>query len=1165
MPAKKGKIFPSFEGEFNLPKTEEEVLKFWKTNQIFEKSLKKNEGKKRFVFYEGPPYANGRPGIHHVLARVVKDVILRFRSMQGYFVPRRAGWDTHGLPVEIAAEKALGIKSKRDIEKFGIAEFNKKAKEFVWIYKDEWENMTERIGYWLDLKNAYITYENKYIETLWWILKRIWEKKLLQKSHKVVPWCTRCGTALSSHELAQGYRDIEENSVYIKFKLVPGQKFGKFKTDNNTYVLSWTTTPWTLPGNVALAVGEKIEYSLVGSGKEKYIVAADLKEKVVKEGDVMGTVPGRALVGLKYKQLFDVPSLKNPKAHSIYGADFVTTTDGTGVVHTAVMYGEDDYRLGAKVGLPQKHTVDDTGRFTKDVKGLSGKYVKEEATEKKIIAILKKNNQLLRTEPYLHEYPFCWRCGTAVIYYVRDSWFITMTKLREDLLAQNKKINWLPSHLKEGRFGEWLREVKDWNLSRERYWGTPLPIWECAKCGHAEVLGSASELNAAAGGAKNEYWIMRHGEAQGNVKKIIDSGDQNFHLTKKGEISARAAAKKLKTAEIDIIFSSPLPRTKETAKIVAQELGIKKIIFDTRLREINLGELSGRPIKEYGEILPTTKEKFEKNVGPKSESLRDVRKRVWEFIKEIEKKHARKRILVVSHGDTLCMFSEAALGWSEEETAVKKMDKQGEFINLGEVRKVSLGVFPRNETGEADFHKPFIDEIKINCPKCRAKVSRVKEIADVWFDSGAMPFAQNHYPFENKDSVDKKKMYPADYIAEGMDQTRGWFYTLLAEATALGYRAPYKNVVSLGLINDKFGQKMSKSKGNVVDPWAVINKFGTDALRWYLFTAAPLGEPKNFDEAEVGKVFRKIHLIVWNSLAFLKTYGVPGVTKPQAKNILDRWMLERLDECSKDVFGKLGNYEIREAALLIETLIDDLSRWYIRRSRRRFQRSTNPTDLAAASATLRHILHELSKLMAPFSPFFAEALYSSAGGGKESVHLDGWTKTQEAPKSDLVSLMAEVRKTASDALAKRAELGIKVRQPLKSLTLKSQALKKQKELLAILKEEVNVKEIFFNSALNEELVLDTVITPQLKEEGVLRELTRMVQDLRQKAGYRPQDKIVLLAEIHGIFSDLLKRNEKFMKTEVGAKSIEYKRGKKFGAEAETKLEGEPIWLAVRKV
>ncbi len=1178
------------EDGFNLPKLEEKVLSFWDERKIFEKSLAarkpngkgavgRGKGAKTFVFYEGPPYANGRPGIHHVPARVVKDVMLRYKTMRGYFVPRKAGWDTHGLPVEMAAEKALGLKSKRDIEKYGIRAFNEKAKEQVWIYKDEWERLTRRIGYWLDLKNAYVTYEPEYIETIWWTLAQMWKRKLLAKGFKVVPWCTRCGTALSSHELAQGYQEVIDRSVYVKFRLRPDQRVSTFVSDKNTYFLSWTTTPWTLPGNVALAVGEDIAYVMVRTtspDRASYIVAKDLASTIFKDADfaVMGEFPGRRLVGLAYEPLFDVAALRSAASYRVHSAGFVTTTDGTGIVHTAVMYGEDDYELGRRVGLPERHTVDEDGRFTKDVPGFAGDYVKAKETEEKIFKYLEKQGTLFKIETYTHEYPHCWRCGTPVLYYARTSWFIGMAKLRADLLRRNKKINWMPEHVRAGRFGEWLREVKDWNLSRERYWGSPLPIWECGKCGHTEVVGGLDRLSALAGGAKNRYWVMRHGEAEGNAWGIIDSGDQKFHLTAKGKAQVAKTGEKLKGSGIDLIVASDILRAKETTEIVAKSLGVKTVVFDKRLREIFLGSLSGQSVGEYWKRVPSQEDRFMEHAAPGAESLRDVRKRVWEFLQEAEKKWAGKKILVVSHEDTLWMLSEVALGWSESATAKKKSDRERTFMDPGACFPLDIKNIPRDETGAVDLHRPFVDEVHFGCAKCGGEMWRVKEVADVWYDSGAMPLAQAHFPFEigpagrraaARPRPEAHIAYPADYIAEGMDQTRGWFYTLLAIATALGYEAPYKNVITFGLMNDKFGRKMSKSKGNAVDPFTVIDKYGADAVRWYFFTGTPFGEPKNFDEAEIAKAFRKTHLIVYNSFVFWKTYAtIPQTALKPSKNILDKWILARLAELIASVTQKLDHYEIREAALELDAFTDDLSRWYIRRSRRRLQRPEDQKDFAAASATLGNALLTLAKLMAPFTPFFSEMLYAPLGGRKESVHFDDWPQAAKgATDKKLIAGMAAARELAAAGLAKRAEAGIKVRQPLASMKI---GVVLGRELQKVLADEVNVKAIVHDRKLDGSAVeLDTKITGELREEGLVRELARMVQELRQKASLAPKDKIVLMLDLPAEARRAVEKNEASLKTDVGAKVIEYRRSDKFTAESATKLEEQETWIGLRKI
>ncbi len=1182
----------------NLPLAEEKILKFWEKNKIFEKSveLRKTHSRKPFVFYEGPPYANGKPGIHHVLARIYKDIILRYKAMRGHYVPRRAGWDTHGLPVEIAAEKTLGLKSKKDIEKFGIERFNEEARKAVWIYKDEWENLTKRIGYWLDLKNAYITCSSDYIETLWWVLSQIWKRKLLYKAHKVVPWCPRCGTALSSHELAQGYEEVEDNSVYVKFKLKQEVSSIKYQVSGvkDIYILSWTTTPWTLPGNVALAVGKSIKYlvaSIEGSD-EKYILAADLAEKVLSAGyKILATLDGKDLVGLKYEPLFNIPKLRNEKSHKIYAADFVTTEEGTGVVHTAAMYGEDDYNLGRKIGLPQHHTVDEDGKFTKEVKGFLGMQVKDKKTEEKIISYLKSKNYLLKTEPYKHEYPFCWRCGAAVLYYARTSWFIAMSKLRKELLKSNSKINWVPGHVKEGRFGEWLKEAKDWNLSRERYWGAPMPVWECAN-GHTAVISSLNELKEKAV-QQNEFFFLRHGEADSNVRKItgpsVDMKKYTSRLTEKGKVQIKEIAGVLAKKKINLIISSPLARTRETAKIVAK-VTKAKIIYKKELIDINPGIFILKPEREQNAYFKDRSVKFG-TPPPGGESWNEAKKRMAKVFSEINSKFRVKRILIVSHGDPLWLLKGALEGFSNEEIL------RAPYPETGELYEVDARPLPLDGSGNLDIHRPYVDSITLRCSECGREMKRIKEVADVWFDSGAMPLAQSHFPFDcaknskheirNSKQTTSSKLqdpsscvdYPADYICEAMDQTRGWFYTLLSVATALGYETPYKNVISLGLINDKFGQKMSKSKGNIVEPFEVIGKYGADAVRWYFYTATPPGEPKNFDESEIGKVYRKFHLIFWNSVVFYKTYG-QRTTRDQrpetSKNILDKWILARLSEVVSEVTKNLEKYRVREAALALESFLDDLSRWYIRRSRRRFSaafKDANKNDLKdyeAASRTLSFALSEFAKLVAPFTPFFAEIVYRELGGGN-SVHLEDWPKAVSSIKYQvsrkLIQEMAEARRIASLALAKRAELGIKVRQPLASLKIRStkSEIRNEKEIFEILADEVNVKKITFDSKISGEVEFDTEITHELKEERIIRELVRIIQELRQRAGMKPGQKMDLMMELPQELKSLVSRGEKFLKSEVGAKRISYKKSGKFSAETETKIDDMRMLVGLKKL
>ncbi len=998
--------------EFKLPDIEERVLKFWADHDVFRRSVDARKEAKPFRFFEGPPTANGRPAIHHVLARAFKDVVLRYKTMRGYYVPRRAGWDTHGLPVELEVEKELGIKSKQEIEKFGIAQFNERAKASVWKYKDEWEKLTARVGFWLDFANPYVTYANDYVESLWWVFSQFAKKKLLKKSYKVVPWCPRCQTTLSSHELGQpgAYQLTKDPSVYVKFEIRNSKSETNSKNQTSeklkTYLLVWTTTPWTLPANVAVAVNPKLTYTQYKVGGE--LLWSYDKPPVVNgvELEIVGRMSGRKLVGLQYEPFYDTKNQKNKKSkkqlHVVVAASFVETEQGTGLVHIAPAFGEDDFTIGVKMlkmrveDIPM--TVDEAGMVTADVPG-KGKFIKQ--ADRDILDDLRARGLLHHADTFEHEYPFCWRCSTPLLYFARLSWFVEMSRLRKKLLAENKKINWIPSHIQDGRFGEWLREVKDWAISRERYWGTPLPIWECEKCSAPRVVGSLADLD------KFAYWSNKR-----------------------------------------------------------------------------------RPLSEHN--------------------------------------------------------------------------------------------YPYNAQGELDVHRPYIDQIYLTCAKCKSRMRRVKEVADVWFDSGAMPYAQWHYPFENKDLVDSGAQYPADYIAEGMDQTRGWFYTLLAVAVALGRTVPYLNVISFGLLLDKNGQKMSKSKGNVVDPWAMFSKYGADVVRWHFYTINPPGEPKRFDEQDLLKASRRFFAIIYNSLVFLKTYGNVGGSKieHQPSHVLDRWILARLEALVADVTTKLDAYEVGEAGRSIEGFVDDLSRWYIRRSRGRFREVESKkenvesggrrgSDREQASATLRHILLRISKIIAPFTPFFAEALYQELrthdARFAESVHLADFPLADETLiDAELIAQMDEVRRLATLGLAARASVKIKVRQPLKQLKVKSVKLKVTEELLKILKDEVNVKEIVFDAKIANEVELDTVITPELREEGLLREFVRIVQELRQTANYKQGERARLFAVIPPELQAVVEKNLAQFQAQTSLSVVEFKRAEKFDVESVTNFDGAEIWLAIRK-
>jgi len=715
---------------FDFKRVESKILDFWEQHKTFEKSLSQRNPKKRFVFYEGPPTANGKPGVHHMLARSFKDLYGRYKTMQGMYVLRKAGWDTHGLPVELEVEKELGFKNKKDIEAYGIAKFNRKAKESVWKYKNEWEEMTKRMGYWIDLEHPYITYETPYIESIWAILKNIHNKELLYQAHRVVPFCTRCGTALSSHEVAQGYKVVKENSVYIKFKL-KSEKFGK-----NVSILSWTTTPWTLSGNVALAVRKDIEYVVVEYEKAKLILAKDLVQSIFgKDIKIIQEFGGNDLEGLEYEPLFDISQLKSDKSYRIYSADFVTTTDGTGIVHTAVMYGEDDYELGTKLGLPKVHTVDELGKFIEVNDELDGKYVKAKETENTIIEYLRKNGNLLKEVEYEHDYPFCWRCDTPLLYYAKTSWFIKMSVVNKQLLENNEKVNWIPEHIKHGRFGQWLKEGKDWALSRERYWGTPLPIWKCVKCEETGAVGSIEELETHTFGSGNTYYVMRHGLTTRGENTTMTVSSQLEHdtysLTEEGQEQIRQAIEKLAALErIDLIYTSPFRRTKETAEIAGRILH-QEAEVDERLQEISHGAACEGKSHKLCPVASRTNFEIKDDGG---ESRNDVRRRFMDFMQEMESTHRNKKILIVSHGDPIWLFTTISQGMTENEI-VAGDTRERWFPQTGVIRKLEWRNIPRNELGELDLHRPFIDEVTLKCESCNADMHRVPELIDVWFDS----------------------------------------------------------------------------------------------------------------------------------------------------------------------------------------------------------------------------------------------------------------------------------------------------------------------------------------------------------------------------------------------------------------------------------------------
>ena len=1021
---------------------EKEITNLWTARNVIKKNFDMNQDGEYFTFYDGPPTANGRPHVGHVLTRVMKDIIPRYKVMKGYKVIRKAGWDTHGLPVELEIEKKLGISGKEQIEDYGVEKFVKECKESVFTYVSMWEKMTNQIGYWVDMENPYVTYHNSYIESVWWALKQMWDKGLLYEGHKVMPYCPRCGTALSSHEVAQGYKDVKDLTCVAKFKV---------EGEDNKYILAWTTTPWTLPSNLALCINKAYTYIEAKVGDEILILAKDLVDKVLGEDyEIAREFPGTQLLGTKYEQLMPFGKVEG-KAFEVIHGDYVTLSDGTGVVHIAPAYGEDDSLVAKANGITFINLVDREGKFVEEVTPWAGKFVKK--CDESICKWLEENNKLFKSERYLHSYPHCWRCDTPLLYYPKESWFVAMTTLRDKLLENNNKINWYPDNIRTGRFGKFLENVIDWGISRDRYWGTPLPIWSC-ECGHKECIGSIEEL---------------------------------------------------------------------------------------------------------------------KNKG----------------------------------------------------------------INVPE---------------DIELHKPYIDNVHLKCEKCGKEMTRANEVIDCWFDSGSMPFAQLHYPFENKELFEQN--YPAQFISEAVDQTRGWFYTLLAISTAIFDRNPFENCIVLGHVLDKKGLKMSKSKGNVVDPFDVLDAQGADATRWHFYTASAPWLPTRFSIDDVGEAGRKFMGTLWNVYSFYVLYAELDQFNPLqyadfvSENVMDKWIMSKLNTLVKDVEAMLDSYQITQAALDIEEFTDELSNWYVRRNRGRYWTQDLTDDKIGAYVTLYKVLTTVIKVAAPFVPFITENIYQNLVVGldenaPESIHLCRWPEVDEkAIDKDLEKEMDLAYTIVKLGRSARNGANIKNRQPLSNMLVSTDSLPGYYG--DIITDELNIKEVEFGADLsthvnfeikpnlpvlgkkygklipvirkeiaarnqmelaqtiqngevvvinvdgneielnNENLlvtmqglegyafagegsigvVLDTNITDELREEGHVREMISKIQNMRKDKGFEVADKIKLYVADNDILLTVIKKYAEVIKKETLTQEIVYNTEVDY---SDTVINGENLKMTVEVV
>ncbi len=1140
---------------------EEAIQAFWVEHDIFNKSLEKPAGvepKGDFVFYDGPPFATGLPHYGHILAGTIKDAIPRFWTMQGFHVRRQWGWDCHGLPLENLIEKKLGLSNKRDIEAYGVKNFNEQAREAVLEYRDDWKKVVPRMGRWADMENDYKTMDSTYTESVWWVFKQLHEKGLVYEGFKSMHLCPRCGTTLSNFEVNQGYKDIKDIAVFVELPFTePLLEVGEPVTS----LIVWTTTPWTLPGNMAAAVHKDFDYVVVekkdeGRGALVRFVVAKARAVSVFGNDeyiIVKELKGSDLVGRSYEPPFSY--LQNQdfkgkdKVWKIYHADYVELgVEGTGAVHLAPAYGEEDMVLAKAEGVPIVHHVDYEGRFMPFVTDFAGELVKPKDDDAsgidhkdadiKILKALQASGKIFKKENITHSYPHCWRDDTPLLNYATTSWFVKVTDIKDDLVEANNKVHWVPEHVGSNRFGRWLEGARDWAVSRQRYWGAPIPIWRNPKTGTYKVFGSKGELLDHVPKSGNTIFLTRHGESVFNTQNRLNGkiGVEN-DLTELGQKQSAESARKLKTAGIDYIYYSPLLRTEKTAKIMAEVLGVpeQNVLADERLLEMQFGQFEDKTVEEYHAFFGTGSGRLTKRPDG-GESWTDVKKRMGVFLFELEQKHQGKKILVVSHNGPLQMVQAAARG-DDFVTTAKHIDNNGYDLTNAELRQLNFISYPHNDNFELDYHRPYIDEVTV-LDIDAVKLERVPDVFDCWFESGAMPYGQHHYPFSCPVDKFAKEYFPAQFIAEGLDQTRGWFYSLIVLGTALFGKSPYENVIVNGLVLAEDGKKMSKSLRNYPDPMELADRVGVDAMRYYLLSAPIMrSEDLAFSEKEVLELQRKNIGRLHNVLAMYEMFADGTKATADSTQVLDRWIIARLNQLIAESTQWYKAYELDKATRPLADFIDDLSVWYLRRSRDRFK-GAEEEDKKVALSTLRFVLRELAKIMAPAMPFYAEYLYLAVREEveAESVHLTAWPEGGEVHESLIVD-MVEVRRLTTVALEARTKAKINVKQPLALLKVKISE-PAVKLLFGLLASELNVKTVVEDPFLEGEGVwLDTNITPELKIEGDAREFIRGVQERRKAEGFATQDRIELIVFTESGGEAVLNSFKEMITKTVGANEI----------------------------